>query len=137
LGAKGILFAGKEGGALTAERKVQAEIRLELPKHGCTCWRVNVGQAWTGDEVVLLPNGDAVIRNARPFNTGLAPGFSDLFGFVHGTGRFIAIECKSPHGKPTSKQEHFLEFIKNNGGLAGIARSVEDAVRIINGGGNN
>ena len=117
----------------TSEREIQNSIRLMLPTLGCTAWRANVGQAWTGSEIQRLPDGSMFIRNARPFASGLPPGFSDLFGMVHETGKFFAIEVKSQTGRPTKQQENFIEFINNHGGLAGIARSVDDAKKIIGG----
>jgi hypothetical protein len=119
---------------MSKERVIQNEIRLALPGLGATGFRANVGQSWTGDEIIRLSNGDVVIKNARPFNTGLPNGFSDIFGLTN-AGRFFAIEVKSPAGRPSQLQHHFLQFILDRGGLAGVARSVSDAKHILKGGG--
>lgn len=72
---------------------------------------------------------------------GLCKGSSDLIGFhsmtiePHHVGRtiavFLAIECKSPTGKPTLEQQNFIAFIRSQGGIAGIARSETDALTLI------
>ena len=112
------------------EHILQQAIRLELPKHGATCFRVNVGQAWAADSAIHVANGDMILKSARPFNTGVPQGFADLFGITD-SGRFFAIEVKSPTGRVSSQQKQFIEHIRAKGGLAGVARSVDDAVKII------
>jgi hypothetical protein len=117
---------------MKAEQAIQNEIRLALAPES-TLFRANVGQAWTGSDIQRLPDGSVLIRDARPFQTGMPNGFSDLFGFVHGTGRFVAIEVKRPKGRVSDCQAHFIRHVSGYGGLAGIARSVEDAQKIIKG----
>ena len=114
------------------ERKIQSEIRLSIPQMGAVAFRANIGQAWTGSDVNRLPDGTVIIRNARPFNSGLPAGFSDLFG-ISNKGQFFAIEVKAPRGIVSDHQQHFLDFISAKGGLAGVARSVEDAKYILEG----
>lgn len=92
-----------------SEGKIQDEIRLAASSLGIVLWRNNVGYA----------------AESR-VTYGLAPGSSDLIGIQRGTGRFIAIEVKSARGKLTPEQEAFLALIKNIGGIAIVARSVED-----------
>lgn len=124
---------------MTTEHNLQNEIRNELAGR-CLLFRANVGQAWTGTKITKLPGGRVLIEGARPFNTGLPPGFSDLFGLVSVTitpdmvgqtvGLFTALEVKTPHGRPTESQQNFLAAVNDNGGRAGVVRSVQDAVRI-------
>lgn len=119
------------------ESEIQTRIRLSLTKF-CTLFRVNVGTGWTGNAqeikhpctVQVFP-GDVVIRKARRFSTGLPEGTSDLLGFTL-DGRILAIECKSATGKPSEEQVKFLEAIRVAGGVAGVCRSVEDALALIN-----
>lgn len=123
---------------MTKEHNLQNQIRNELAGH-CLLFRANVGQAWTGD-AKKLPGNRVLIENARPFNTGLPPGFSDLFGLVAVTitpdmvgqklAVFTALEVKAPKGKPTDNQANFLQAVNDNGGRAGVVRTVEEAVRI-------
>lgn len=122
-----------------SEHKIQNEIRNALVDRGLF-FRVNVGQAWTGDDVQRLPDGSVLITNARPFSTGLPKGFSDLFGLTplriqqHHVGLqlavFTAIEVKGPRGRTSERQQNFLDAVESNGGLAGVARCPEDALDI-------
>lgn len=121
-----------------SEHKIQNEGRNALAGL-CLNFRANVGRAWQGDEH-RLPNGDLLLKNPRPFSTGLPAGFSDTFGLTPVTitqdmvgqviGVFHAIEYKAPGKKPTDKQTTFLQAIRNNGGRAGVAYCADDAVAI-------
>ena len=46
-------------------------------------------------------------------------------------GRFPAIEVKSEKGKLTVYQEVFLETVKENGGIAIVARSLFDVISLM------
>jgi hypothetical protein len=119
------------------ESEIQTRIRRALVKF-CTLFRVNVGTGWTGYRVqefdhpktVHVFPGDVVIRKARRFSTGLPEGTSDLLGFTL-DGRILAIECKSAKGKPSEAQVKFLEAIRAAGGIAGVCRSVDDALELV------
>ena len=103
------------------EADIMRQIQLAATKLGARLFRNNVGMATT--------NTGSVIR------FGLAVGSADLIGWS-ATGKFIAIEVKRPYGKPTKEQRRFLDAVVAAGGIAGVARSVEDAVEIIQGGKN-
>lgn len=117
------------------EHALQNTIRNALAGE-CLLFRANVGQAWTGD-AHRLPNGDVLIRNARPFTTGLPPGFADTFGLAVriitpadvGTklGVYIAGEIKAERGRVSDKQAAYLRAVNDNGGVADVWRTVEDA----------
>ena len=121
------------------EHALQNEIRNALAGH-CLAFRANVGQAWTGD-VSRLPDGSVLIRNPRPFSTGLPPGFADLFGMVPVTitpdhvgqqlAQFFALEIKTPTGRVRPEQARFLEAVRRQGGRAEVARSPADALAAI------
>lgn len=123
------------------EHGIQNEIRNALAGK-CLAFRANVGTAWTGD-VHRLPDGSVLIRNPRPFSTGLPEGFADLFGLVPVTitpdmvgekiACFMALEIKTPTGRVKDKQAAFLRAVQSNGGRAGVARSVADALAIVRG----
>jgi len=69
------------------------------------------------------------------------PGGSDLIGWtpvlithemVGGMlGVFTAIEVKAPRGRPTEAQLNFLRQVQLGGGIAGIARSTQDALALL------
>jgi penicillin-binding protein-related factor A (putative recombinase) len=53
-------------------------------------------------------------------------GVSDILGLYE--GKFLAIEVKSKTGKLSPEQFSFISEINSRGGLAFMARSVEDVV---------
>ena len=83
-------------------------------------------------------------RTGRLVTFGLARGSADLIGWrtitvtqaMVGTrlAIFTSIEVKVPTGRVRPEQQAWLEAVIQAGGVAGIARSVEDAVAIINNG---
>ena len=84
------------------------------------CWRQNSG---TFQE----RNRDGSVRYIRA-NT--QRGMSDIMGALK-DGRTLAIEVKSRTGRMRPGQEEFLASIRAAGGVAGVCRSVEDAVRLL------
>ena len=124
------------------EQDLQNVIRAELSPLGIF-FRCNVGQGYTGSEIVKLPLGRILIKNARPFSTGLPVGTSDIIGAVPVTvtpdmvgqtvAIFIAIEVKTGTGRVRPEQQNFLDVMRSAGARSGVARSPEDAVRIARG----
>ena len=84
------------------------------------CWRQNSG---TFQE----RNRDGSVRYIRA-NT--QRGMSDIMGALM-DGRTLAIEVKSRTGRMRPGQEEFLQTIRQAGGVAGVCRSVEDAVALL------
>ncbi|MEG2765703.1 MAG: VRR-NUC domain-containing protein [Acidaminococcaceae bacterium] len=128
------------------EHEIQNAIRLHVSQHGlATLFRGNVGQAYTGNpgDIKKMPDGTVIIKNARPFKSGLPQGWPDLFGFrlteitSEMVGEelpvFCAIEVKRPGKHPTEVQEQCLKYLQNNNCLAGVATGTEDAERILKG----
>ncbi|MCB6852853.1 VRR-NUC domain-containing protein [Lactococcus lactis] len=103
---------------MKTEHDIQNEIRLGLAEKGIMCFRANVGRV--------------KMKDGRWFDTGLPKGHADLYGF-RPDGQVFYIEVKSETGRVRPDQINFLETMRKNGALAGIARSVEDAMKIING----
>lgn len=101
---------------MTQEHSIQNDIRNSCADIA-VLFRGNVGKGVTYD--------------GRHFDTGLPVGFSDLFGFRRSDGRAVFIEVKAPGKYPTFKQKQFLETMRRYNALAGVARSVEDARKII------
>lgn len=101
---------------MTEEHAVQNQIRIALSPYA-TVFRVNVGKVFTPD--------------GRFFDTGLPKGFSDLFGFRHSDGRIFFIEVKTPAGRVSPEQKNFIKQMRRSGAIAGVARSAEDALKII------
>ena len=98
------------------ESDVQNSIRLALNPYAVV-FRANVGTVRTAD--------------GRYFNTGLPKGFSDLFGYRKSDGRIFFIEVKNAKGRLRKDQEHFINTMMDNGAIAGVARSAEEAIEIV------
>lgn len=99
------------------ESNIMKSIMIALSDNGCVVFRNNIGS---------YKNEDG--RFIR-FGVG-GNGGSDLIGWTM-DGKFLAVETKSPTGKATPEQINFIEKVNASGGVAGIARSVEDALRLI------
>jgi len=125
-----------------SEHATQNDIRNALADDGFI-FRANVGTAWASNDISKLPDGALLLRNPRPFSTGLPPGFADLFGFVpvritadmvgKDVAMFVALECKSSRGKAREAQERFVDAVNTAGGRAGFARDVDAALAIVRG----
>lgn len=113
------------------ESTLLKHVMLALSEAGATVFRQNVGQAWAGKVTRIVP--DSVrIDGARPLHAGLCVGSSDIIGWT-ADGRFLAIEVKTKNGRASKEQVQFIESVRRSGGVAGVARSVEDAIKILEG----
>lgn len=99
------------------EIDIQNSIRLALTPYA-TVFRANVGIFSTKD--------------GRTVSTGLPKGFSDLFGFRKSDGRMFFIEVKNEKGRLRKEQLHFINTMKEQGAIAGVARSPEEALALVN-----
>lgn len=119
----------------------------------CRLFRLNGGKAWMSNlgpkGVITLADGSKLIKSPRPVGLGFVmtngdsvPGQSDLGGWTEVTitaemvGKNIAvftvIETKrSKGGKASDDQLSFVDQVQRQGGIAGIANSVEAARKII------
>jgi hypothetical protein len=116
-------------GVANSETKLQQEIRLALGTiPSLRLFRNQVGQ---------LPDP----RTGRYVQFGLAKGSSDLVGFKtikitpeminQEVAVFVSIEIKTERGKLTEVQENWLQKVKSSGGIVGVARSIQDALKIV------
>jgi VRR-NUC domain len=104
-----------------------AAIQLACSKGGTRLFKINAGQAWQGR---IVSRSAALLTLADYRAIQLAPeGVSDLIGFRG--GQFVAIEAKTGRGRLTPEQSAFIDLVGAYGGRAGVARSVEDAARIL------
>ena len=102
---------------MKTETDIMNEIRLALSAAGHMNFRANVGKVKMAD--------------GRWFSTGLPDGFSDLFGFRKTDAKIFFIEVKTPTGKLRKDQERFLTAMNQRGAIVGVARSTEDALKIV------
>lgn len=72
--------------------------------------------------------GAVPMKGGRFVRFGI-PGMSDIMGVLAPSGQFVCIECKTATGRLTQAQKSWLAMVTKFGGLAIVARSVED-VRI-------
>lgn len=101
---------------MVSEHDIQNEIRLALSERGYCVFRINSGKVRTAD--------------GRWFDVGVPKGFSDLMAVKEGRAFFI--ECKNEIGRPSAEQLNFIKQMQTRYGCrAGIARSVEDALKIV------
>lgn len=111
------------------EASIQNEIRLALSEHGVVL-RLNSGKFWQGKRVWSNEFQQYVLIDLRPVQ-GCPPGTSDLL-FI-GESNISFIECKDDKGKLRPDQERFISIMRSYGHRAGVARSTEEALKIING----
>lgn len=79
--------------------------------------------AWKNQSVGIFDPIRKIYRKSNnPFHI---KGVSDVLGILPG-GRLLAIEVKSKVGRPSPEQILFIDKINKSGGLAFIARSVEE-----------
>ena len=98
------------------EQQIQRTILDYLRWRGIPCYKhQNAG--------IRKPDGSYIPTHTR--------GVSDIIGCLPKTGRFLAIEVKRPGVKATPEQLNFLETIKQAGGLAFVAHSVEDVEAMV------
>lgn len=126
-----------------SEETVQNHARLFLAKVGCHAWRNNVG---------VLPNP----HTGTPVRFGLANESkqqnkkiksSDIIGITpvkitpemvgRTLGVFTAVEVKkegwkqNPNNEHEKAQEKYHEIVRESGGFAGFAQSVNDVAKIL------
>ncbi|MFC6208207.1 VRR-NUC domain-containing protein [Levilactobacillus tongjiangensis] len=104
------------GVTIKSEHEIQNEILLELSKSGTTVCRSNAGKIKTKDgrTIALFPKG-----------------WPDITGFRHSDGKMILIECKNDRGRLRKDQQQFEKFISQYPVIYGVARSVDDALAIV------
>lgn len=115
------------------ETNIANEIRIEMAKNGASLFKNVRGLFYTRDKKRLVLAGL------------LADGASDLIGFrrvivtPEMVGKtvavFVAIEVKTlnPKRYASQQQKDFIAAVIESGGLAGVARSPEAALNILDG----
>lgn len=123
---------------MKSEHDIQNEIRLSLSEQGYFTERINVGSGYLVDRRLmekiksLCPSLRTELDKVPYFNTGAVKGRSDLSAIKD--GRISFIEVKNEVGRPTDEQLNFIKQMQTRYGCrAGIARSVEDALSIVEG----
>ena len=112
---------------MSSEQRIQQEIRLAISKGDTRVFRNNTGTLRD--------------QHGRPVSFGLCKGSADLIGWRTVTitpemvgqqvAVFTSIEVKTPTGRLRPEQQQWLEAVQAAGGIAGVARSVEDAQALL------
>ena len=106
----------------------------KLYRMGCIPYRNESKAAWVGN-VVHQEGSMVTLDKAARVQVGLVKGSADIVGFDapphQPFARFFGIEIKTGSGMLTKEQREWINCVRQNGGIAGVARSVEDAVEII------
>jgi hypothetical protein len=110
-----------------SEQSIQQHIRLACSTGDCRLFRNNTGTLRD--------------QHGRPVQFGLCKGSADLIGWRSITitsdmvgqkiAVFTSVEVKSSSGRVKPEQKQWLDAVQAAGGIAGVARSVEDAQRLI------
>ena len=100
------------------EQHIQKQILEMLRWKGVFCWKNNTAGIYVKARNTYIPSH--------------APGVSDILGILN-DGRFLAIEVKAAIGRVSPHQQQFLDEINSRGGLAFVARSVEEVEQYLNG----
>lgn len=111
---------------MASEQTIQQEIRIACSNGDTRLFRNNTG---------TLKD-----QNGRPVQFGLCKGSADLIGWKRVTvtedmvgstvAVFLSIEVKTATGRLRPEQRQWLDAVQSAGGIAGVARSVEDAARL-------
>lgn len=123
------------------EFELYSQIMSALSHGDTRLFRQNAGFAWQG-QVIEQSAYRLVLAHPRAIKLG-CPGMADLGGITsvvitpdmvgQRVGIDLQIEVKSESGRPTREQLAYLQTLSALGSRAGIARSVEDARRIVAG----
>jgi hypothetical protein len=105
------------------EQQIQQHIRLTCSTGSTRLFRNNTGTLRD--------------QHGRPVSFGLCKGSADLIGWTTRTitqemvgqriAVFTSIEVKAASGRLRPEQRQWLDAVQAAGGVAGVARSVEDA----------
>jgi len=112
---------------MPSEQTIQQHIRLACSIGTCRLFRNNTG---TLRDI-----------NGRPVSFGLCKGSADLIGWRSVTitpemvgqqiAVFTSIEVKSSSGRVKPEQQQWLNAVQAAGGIAGVARSVGEAMDLL------
>ena len=112
---------------MASEQTIQQQIRIACSRGQTRLFRNNTGTLRD--------------QHGRPVQFGLCKGSADLIGWRTITitpemvgqqvAVFASIEVKTPTGKLRPEQQQWLNAVQAAGGIAGVARSVSDAERLL------
>lgn len=96
------------------EKEIEGQIFEFLKWLGVLCWKNVTGGYFDTKRRIFR-------KQASPYAMN---GTSDILGIID--QKFLAIEVKSKSGKPTEEQKRFINDVNVAGGIAFVARSIEE-----------
>ena len=102
------------------EQNIENEILLWLNMSGIFAWKVKT--------VGVFDPVKKIYRRSN--NRYHIKGVSDVLGILP-DGKLLAIEVKSKAGRASPEQIQFIDKIKASGGVALIARSLEEVIETV------
>jgi len=115
---------------MNQETKLMRLIMVALTNADCLVFRNECAGAYVG-RVIHKDDRIVTLQNAVLMTFGLCVGSSDIIGIHRKSGRFLAVEVKTSTGKPTKEQLNFIEQVRAANGIAGIARTVQEALDLL------
>lgn len=126
---------------MTPGAKLTNQIREAASKIGARLFTQTSGTFWNG-RVAGRTDKNVTLEYPRQHIIGFT-GLSDLIGGVSVevtpdmVGQkvmvFCAVEVKADGDRASDAQTRFVDFIRKQGGRAGFARSIDDALKICRG----
>jgi len=123
------------------EAEIMKRIQLRCSRGASRLFRMNVGLSWAG-KVINQTDDTITLKNPRPIKSGVT-GMCDLGGWKtviitpEMVGQRVAIstwvEVKTEKGRLRDGQPEFIAAVLKAGGIAGVARSEEEATLLLNG----
>lgn len=112
LGMKKPTKLSRQGGARSGPHTDLVKACLQwFELHHITAWKMNTG---------------AFATKTGGFVRAGFPGCPDIIGVMPGTGKFLAVECKTGRGELSKDQRATRDLIIIDGGVFVEARSVDD-----------
>lgn len=121
-------------GNMPDENSIKRAIIEYLIYRGALVLRVNSGAAVGQYEDKYGRTKKRLMRFVQWFGVGVTfkdgqAGVADILAILG--GKFIAIETKRPGNTPTAAQRRFLDEWGQHGGVAIVAQSVDDVIKVI------
>lgn len=127
---------------LRSETQLLRSILIHCSNGSVRLFRNTVGSAWVG--VSQWVDGMILVRRPMRVTFGLSVGSADIVGWRTITitpdmvgqqiAQFVSIEAKTKRGRMTKEQQAWLDTVYDAGGVAVVARSVEDAQKAVGSG---
>lgn len=131
-----------------AESNITKKAMKAVSRLGTRIFRVGNGLAWAGKAIRLTTgkayiaqDGDILIKHGYPLKMGLINGSGDCIGWHPITvtpemvgmqiAVFLNLEAKTADGRVEEDQTNFIRVVRAAGGIAGVFRSPEEAVELI------